>query len=204
MSSAKCRPFCSKPQWHGHALLSCYVADDICPPGIIVEGCINHGVKNSSFSGSGKRAVTEQMMKRRAFFFNKNINNLTEYLSIDDKFGTTWWQLWISSLSENYRRAIHYSDVIMIAIASQIIGVSIVCSAVCSGEDQRKHQSSASLGFVRENHRWPVNSPHRVTQKMFPFDDVIMTRSIPNRSCLWSSYSHLANFQFSHFKILET
>ena len=45
-----------------------------------------------------------------------------------------------------------------------------------SGTDQRNHQSSASLAFVRGIHRWPVNSPHKgpVTQKMFPFDDVIM------------------------------
>ena len=42
--------------------------------------------------------------------------------------------------------------------------------------DQRKHQSSASLAFVRGIHRWPVNSPHKwpVTRKMFPFDDVIV------------------------------
>ena len=32
---------------------------------------------------------------------------------------------------------------------------------VCSGADQRKHQSSASLAFVRGIHRWPVNSPHK-------------------------------------------
>ena len=40
----------------------------------------------------------------------------------------------------------------------------------------RKHQSSASLAFVREIHRGPVNFPHKwpVTRKMFPFDDVIM------------------------------
>ena len=44
------------------------------------------------------------------------------------------------------------------------------------GADQRKHQSSASLAFVRGSHRRPVNSPHKgpVTRKMFPFDDVIM------------------------------
>ena len=43
--------------------------------------------------------------------------------------------------------------------------------------NQRKHQSSASLAFVRGIHRWPVNSLHKgpVTRKMFPFDDVIMT-----------------------------
>ena len=45
-----------------------------------------------------------------------------------------------------------------------------------SAPDQRKHQSSASLTFVRRIHRWPVNSPHKGpgTRKMFPFDDVIL------------------------------
>ena len=70
----------------------------------------------------------------------------------------------------------HYNDVIMGAMASQITSLTIVCSIFCSGTDQRKHQSSASLAFVRGIHRWPVNSPHKgpVTRKMFPFDDVIM------------------------------
>ena len=50
------------------------------------------------------------------------------------------------------------------------------CCGVYSGADQRKPQSSASLAFVWEIHRWAVNSPHKwlVMQKMFPFDDVIM------------------------------
>ena len=54
----------------------------------------------------------------------------------------------------------------------------IVYSTVYSGVDQSKHKSPASLAFVREIHRWPVNSPHKrpVTRKMFPFDDVIMLR----------------------------
>ena len=62
------------------------------------------------------------------------------------------------------------------AIASQITSLTIVYSTVYSGSDKRKHQSSASLAFVREIHREPVNSPHKwpVTRKMFPFDDVIM------------------------------
>ena len=61
-------------------------------------------------------------------------------------------------------------------MASQITGVSIVCSTICSGADQRNHQSSASLAFVRGIHRWPVDSPHKgpITRKMFPLDDVIM------------------------------
>ena len=70
----------------------------------------------------------------------------------------------------------HYNDVIMGAIASQITSLTIVYSIVYSDADQRKHQSSASLAFVRGIHRGPVNSPHKwpVTRKMFPFDDVIM------------------------------
>ena len=71
----------------------------------------------------------------------------------------------------------HYNDVIMSVIASQITGIAIVYSTVCSGTDQRKHQSSASLAFVRGIHRRPVNSLHKgpVTRKMFPFDNVIMS-----------------------------
>ena len=61
-------------------------------------------------------------------------------------------------------------------MACQITNLTIVYPTVYSGADQRKHQSSASLGFVRG----PVNSPHKwsVTRKMFPFDDVIMPRSM--------------------------
>ena len=64
----------------------------------------------------------------------------------------------------------------MSAMASQINSLTIVYSTVYSGTDEGKHQSHASLAFVRGIHRWPVNSPHKgpVTRKMFPFDDFIM------------------------------
>ena len=64
----------------------------------------------------------------------------------------------------------------MCTIASQITSLGVVYSSVYSDADQRKHQSPASLAFVRGIHRGPVNSPHKwpVTRKMFPFDDVIM------------------------------
>ena len=70
----------------------------------------------------------------------------------------------------------HYTDVIISAMASQNTSVSFVYSNVCSGTDKRKHQSFASLAFVRGIHRSPVNSPHKrpVTRKMSPFDDVII------------------------------
>ena len=78
--------------------------------------------------------------------------------------------IWMSSYQY------HYNDVIIGTIASQITSLTIVYSTVYSDADQRKHQSSASLAFVREIHRGPLNSPHEwpVTRNMFPFDDVIM------------------------------
>ena len=113
----------------------------------------------------------------------------------------------------------HYNDVILGTMASKITSLTIIYSSVYSGADQRKHQSSASLAFVRGTHRWPVNSPHKgpVTRKMFPFDDVIVVfvivtssfvqaghhvRSITKRQCgscrpkqvelclLWRIYRH--------------
>ena len=61
--------------------------------------------------------------------------------------GIYCWYFW-----DNLLR--HYNDVILGAMASQITGVSIVCPTVDSGADQGKHQSSASLAFVRGIHRW--------------------------------------------------
>ena len=66
----------------------------------------------------------------------------------------------------------HYGNVIMSVMVSQIPGISIVYSTICSGIDQRKHQSSMSLVMVISPHKGPV------TQKMFPFDDIIMFTQI--------------------------
>ena len=77
-------------------------------------------------------------------------------------------------------------------IASQITSLTIVYSTVYSDADQRKHQSSASLAFVRGIHRGPVNSPLKwpVTRKTFPFDDVIMLE----RGAIW--YWCIQHFTF--------
>ena len=63
----------------------------------------------------------------------------------------------------------HHDDVIMTTMASEITSLTIVYSIVYSDADQRKHQSSASLAFVRGIHRGPVNSPHKwpVRRKCF-------------------------------------
>ena len=74
----------------------------------------------------------------------------------------------------------------MSIMASQITSLAIVFSSIYSGADQRKHQSSVSLAFVRVIHQWPVNSPHKapVPRKMFPFDDVIMMVYMQRSFCV--------------------
>ena len=84
------------------------------------------------------------------------------------------------------------------AIESQITSLIIVYSIVYSDTDQRNHEGSASLVFVRGNHRWPVNSPHKwpVTQKMFPFDDVIM--KLPFLTSIWRMCVFMIRFLRKH------
>ena len=107
-------------------------------------------------------------------------------------------------------QVMHYSDVIMSVVVSLIAGDSIVYSTICSGADQRKHQSSTSLAFVREIHRLPMNSPHKgpVTLQMFLFDDVIMERSTIGHMekvifphVVWNQYLVKKQVRMSNFKV---
>ena len=101
----------------------------------------------------------------------------------------------------------HYGDVIMGTMASQITSLIIVYSTVYSGVHQRKHQSSASLAFVRGIHWSPVNSPHKwpVTRKMFPFYDVIMgICDISARQCWCHTYPGSENVTTTmHVDVLQ-
>ena len=54
---------------------------------------------------------------------------------------------------EFYFNPLHYIDVIMTTMASQITSLTVVYSTVYSDRDQRKHQSSTSLAFVWGIHR---------------------------------------------------
>ena len=106
------------------------------------------------------------------------------YKSAEQSIGTD-----VTLVHSVWSYCLHYSDIIMDVMASQITSLTIVYSTVCSDADQRGHQSSASLAFVRGIHRSPVNSPHiwPVTWKMFPFDDVIM----------WLLFQHQRGQHFS-------
>ena len=101
------------------------------------------------------------------------INQLSQWAVLKTYYLIT---LLIGSCSRVMWPHYHYDDVMMTMLASQITSLTVVYSIVYSGVNQRKHQSSASLAFVREIHRGPVNFPHKwpVTRKMFPVDDVIM------------------------------
>ena len=65
----------------------------------------------------------------------------------------------VSLRTSNGMKFPNHRDVIMNAMTPHVTGVSIVCSTVGIGADQRKHQSSVSLAFVRRIHRWLVYSP---------------------------------------------
>ena len=119
----------------------------------------------------GAKPLSEPMLE----YFNSNLRNKLQ------------WNIKRNSY------IFHYDDVIMSAIASQITSLTIVYSTVYPGADQRKHQSSASLAFVWEIHRGPVNSPHKwpVTRKMFPFDDVIMIEENAFENVFFELAAHL-------------
>ena len=90
------------------------------------------------------------------------------------------------------------------AMASQITSLVIEYSTVYSEEDQRKHQSSASLAFVRGIHRGPVtglcagNSPGTGE---FPAQ---MASNAENISISWHYHAMPQNFvnPFTHWIVL--
>ena len=77
----------------------------------------------------------------------------------------TTWEYSVTTISPTYFRfsvsvhsshtsTYHYNDVIMTTMSSQITSLTVVYSTVYSDADQRKHQSSGSLAFVRGIHRY--------------------------------------------------
>ena len=75
--------------------------------------------------------------------------SLDRTLGMNIKKMSTRFQLWVYTNFVKW----HYYDVIMGAAAPRITSLTIVYSTVFSDADQRKHQSSALLAFVRGIHR---------------------------------------------------
>ena len=79
-------------------------------------------------------------------------------------------------------------------MASQIASLTIVYSTVYSGTDQRKHQSSASLAFVRGIHRLPCSelpAQRDCNAENVPIDDVIMLPFLTDQCGL---FTHMHQF----------
>ena len=73
----------------------------------------------------------------------------------------TYLYCMFKAMVAEYLTAQHHSDITMSAMVSQITGISMVWPTVCSGADQRKHQSSASLAFARGIQRFHLMTPWR-------------------------------------------
>ena len=86
---------------------------------------------------------------------------------------------------------LHYNDVIMTTMVSQITSLTVVYWKVYSDADQRKHQSSASLAFVWGIHRdrWIPGTKGQLRGKCFH----LMTSSWTNR--------HQSRFRPSQWEI---
>ena len=69
----------------------------------------------------------------------------------------------------NHEANVHYNDVIMTTMASQITSLTVVYSTVYADANQRKHQSSASLVFVWGIHRdrWIPRTKGQLRGKCF-------------------------------------
>ena len=119
------------------------------------------------FTGPGEFPTQRPVTRSFDVFFDLRLNKRLSKQPWGWWFQTPSWSLW-RHCNVRWR----YN-----AMASQITSVPIVCSTVCSDADQREHQSSASLAFVKGNppvtSGYPSKGP--VTLKMFPFDDVTMT-----------------------------
>ena len=101
----------------------------------------------------------------------------------ESQYCVCWWSVTTTGTC--------YGDIIKSTMASHITAVLILYPTVCSGVDQRKHQSSTSQAFVRGIHRWPVNSPHKgpVRRKMFPLN-CVTCRASPDMMLMISKYKY--------------
>ena len=88
-----------------------------------------------------KKKIVSKLFRCDVYFTTCNSNTILISFPVHVHKYTHHWNSLIS--------AKYYNDVIMGAMPSQITSLTIVYSTIYSGGDQRKHQSSVSLAFVR-------------------------------------------------------
>ena len=86
--------------------------------------------------------------------FRRHLFNVREVGSAKHRWKLAMCKTWnLTIFWSRLLKCYHYIDVIMTTMTYQITSLTVVYSIVYSGADQRKHQSSASLAFVRGIHR---------------------------------------------------
>ena len=116
--------------------------------------CITDTVNKSEMGSSSTYKLSHKqvlyskwkLVIRRCHLTGEKV--LLENQQLSQKKTPVWVRLPCGKL-----KALGYSDVIMSTMSSQITSLTIVYSTVYSGANERKHQSSASLAFVRGIHR---------------------------------------------------
>ena len=99
-----------------------------------------------------------------------------------------WWVSWHEVEAMKWINTMHYSDVIMSAIASQNHRRLGYLHNRLFRRRSKKISKLRVTGLYGGIHQRPVNSSHKgpVTRKIFPFDDVIIARNNP----AWQSYNN--------------
>ena len=128
--------------------------------------CKHHGICPSRPSDAYMRQLPRQPLVQTMAFRLFAAKSLSEPMLIhcefnysfkfESKFNELYSRKWIwKCRSQNVCQKpcphwiAHYNDAIMSAMTFQITSLTIVYSTVYSGADERKHESSASLAFVR-------------------------------------------------------
>ena len=83
--------------------------------------------------------------------FSKAFDIVNRHILFYNIMNSGWYGNVIDIMHNLHIWCIHYSDVIMGSMTSQITSVSIVYSTVCSGADQRKHQSSLLIFDIHDS-----------------------------------------------------
>ena len=127
-----------------------------------------HCDHRGSFVGTLVKMVMHYSLKTRACIDNPAYHALHE-------FYCTTWDLYAPGLTAT--QLIHYSEVTVSTMSSQITSVSIVFSTVCSGQTKENMKSMRlwpMCGEFTDDRRIP-RTRGQLRWKMFPFDFVIMT-----------------------------
>ena len=131
-----------------------------------------HHVRSVSLLCMSSLATLSRLVARRQL----PVPPLTINLAITTSLGFRWLP----------QSRSHNTDIIVSAVVSQITGVSMFAQPFVKAQIKENAKALRHWLLWGESTRWPGDSPHKgtITQKKFPFDDVIVCAYIKYRGCL--------------------